>query len=184
KGAVVLGSYFAYLNRIKPEMKLTEYHPYIRARVIQSDVALSFADEKFSVAVLELPYIFGIQKGRKPVWIILIERLIKMKRSILYPSGGSAMITVKQAGEAIVGATLSNKGGNTYPIGFYNLTWLDVVDIMKPVLQMEHQKVKTVTNWLFNTGVYFESRQAIQKNIKHALNLKYFADLQYGHLNT
>src|SRR5690606_21643278 len=150
KGAVVLGTYFAYLNRIKPEMKLTEYHPYIRARVIQSDVALSFADEGFVVAVLELPYIFGILKVRKRYCTILIERLIKMKRSILYPSGGSAMNNVRQAGEAIVGATLSNKGKNTYPIGFYNLTWKEMIEIMKPVLKMEHQKVKTVPKWLFN----------------------------------
>lgn len=182
KGAVVLGSYFSYLNRIKPEMKLTKYHPYIRARVIQSDVALSFADENFSVAVLELPYIFGTQKGRKPVWTILIERIIKMKRSILYPSGGSAMITVRQVGEAIVGATLKNQGGHMYPIGYYNLSWKQMIEIMKPVLKMEHQKVKTVSKWLFNIGMYFESKKAIKKNIEHGLNLKHFADLQYTHL--
>ena len=32
KHAVVLGSYFAYFNKIWPEMELAKWHPYIRAR--------------------------------------------------------------------------------------------------------------------------------------------------------
>ncbi len=182
KSVVVLGSYFSYLHRVKPEMKLTKYHPYIRARVEQSNIALSFADDDFSVAVLELPYIFGIQKGRKPLWTILIERIIKMKRSILYPGGGTTMITTIQAAQAIVGAALMNKGGNTYPIGYYNFTWKEMIDVMKPVLNMENRKIVTIPKWIFNIGMFFEERKAKKKNIEHGLNLKHFADLQYTHL--
>ena len=67
--AVVCGSYFSYFDREWPEMKLAETHPYIASRKEQERVALSFADDTFDVAVLELPYIFGVQKGRKPVWV-------------------------------------------------------------------------------------------------------------------
>ena len=80
KHAVILGSYFAYFNRIWPEMELTKWHPYIRSRKDQEDVALSFASEDFDVAVLELPYIFGTQPGRKPVWLFLVEILRGMGR--------------------------------------------------------------------------------------------------------
>ena len=67
KHAVVCGSYFAYFDKAWPEKKLAEVHPYIRSRRDQEEVALSYADENFDVAVLELPYIFGTQPGRKPV---------------------------------------------------------------------------------------------------------------------
>lgn len=39
---------------------------------------MSFAYDNFNVAVLELPYIFGTQPGRKPVWVFLVESIRKM----------------------------------------------------------------------------------------------------------
>ena len=106
KNAVILGSYFSYLAKMRPEMKLTEKHPYIRSRIDQEKVAFSFADENFDVAVLELPYIFGTQPGRKPVWVILIEQIKRMDSLpfTMYPGGGTAMLTVRQVAQVIVGA--------------------------------------------------------------------------------
>ena len=40
---------------------------------------MSYADDGFDVAVLELPYIFGTQPGRKPVWVFLVENIRSMK---------------------------------------------------------------------------------------------------------
>ena len=77
KRCVVLGSYFAWLAKERPDMKLCEKHPYIRSRVEQEEVAFKYADDDMGVAVLELPYIFGTQPGRRPVWVILIEQLKK-----------------------------------------------------------------------------------------------------------
>ena len=103
KNAVILGSYFSYLAKQRPDMKLTEKHPYIRSRIDQEEVAFSFADENFDVAVLELPYIFGTQPGRKPVWVILIEQIKRMDKlpCTMYPGGGTAMLTVRQVGEVL-----------------------------------------------------------------------------------
>ena len=101
KNAVILGSYFSYAAKEWPEMELTKKHPYIRSRIDQEEVAFSFADENFDVAVLELPYIFGTQPGRKPVWVILIEQIKVMDKLpfTMYPGGGTAMLTVRQVGE-------------------------------------------------------------------------------------
>ena len=78
-------------------MELTKKHHYIRSRIEQEEVALSFAkDGEMDVAVLELPYIFGTQPGRKPVWVILIEQLTNMGKTTMYPKGGTAMVTVRQ----------------------------------------------------------------------------------------
>jgi len=75
KHAVIAGSYFTHFAKTHPELELTKWHPYIRSRVDQENMALSFASDTFDVSVLELPYIFGAQKGRKPVWVFLVEML-------------------------------------------------------------------------------------------------------------
>lgn len=77
KHCVILGSYFSYFAKARLQMHLTEYHQYIRSRIDQEKVAMSFADDNFDVAVLELPYIFGTQPGRKPVWVFLVESIRK-----------------------------------------------------------------------------------------------------------
>ena len=122
KHAVIAGSYFSYFAKKYPNMELTRWHPYIRSRIDQENMAFSFADENFAVSVLELPYIFGTQKGRKPVWVFLVEMLLKMKGAILYPKGGTAMVTVRQVGQAFAGALERGRGATAYPIGWFNLT--------------------------------------------------------------
>ena len=73
KHSVICGSYFSYFNRLWPQLELSRWHPYIRSRVDQEKMALAFADDNFSVAILELPYIFGVQEGREPVWTIVVK---------------------------------------------------------------------------------------------------------------
>ena len=106
KGAVVCGSYFAWLAKQKPEMHLCDKHPYIKSRIDQEKVCEKYSDKDFQVGVLELPYIFGTQPGRKPVWVILIEQLQRFEKMpfTMYPAGGTAMLTVRQVGQAMVGA--------------------------------------------------------------------------------
>ena len=83
---------------------------------------MAFSDADFDVTILELPYTFGTQPGRKPVWMFMAEQIQNSKKNILYTRGGSTMVTVKQVGQAIAGAIEKNKGGNTYPIGYYNMS--------------------------------------------------------------
>ena len=132
KRCVVLGSYFAWLAKDRPDMKLCEKHPYIRSRIDQENVAFKYADDDMGVAVLELPYIFGTQPGRRPVWVILIEQLQRFEKMpfTMYPKGGTAMLTVRQVGEAIVGAAEQVKGARAYGISCYNLTWREFLKIV------------------------------------------------------
>ncbi len=156
KKAVILGSYFAYLAKEKPEMKLTEKHPYIRSRIEQENVAFSFADENFDVAVLELPYIFGTQPGRKPVWVILIDQLKRMDKlpCTMYPGGGTAMLTVRQVGQVIVGAAEKSKGAKAWPIGMYNLTWKEFLKIVYDARGMgPNRKIISVPAWMMKMGL-------------------------------
>ncbi len=158
KRAVVLGSYFAYLNKIRPEMKLTERNPYMKSRMDQEKVCEDACDENFSACVLELPYIFGTQPGRKPVWTVLIEQIEFMDKwpFTMYPKGGTAMLTCRQVGQVIAGAA-ENKAGKTgfeaIPIGMYNMTWPEFLEIVFDARGMHGRKVVTVAPWMMKIGM-------------------------------
>lgn len=182
KHTVVLGSYFAYFNRIWPEKELAKWHPYIRSRRDQENAALSFADSGFGVAVLELPYIFGTQPGRRPVWVFLVESIRGMKGATLYPKGGTAMVTVRQVGQAIAGAVERNQGGQCYPIGYYNMKWKELLAIVHKYLGCPDKKIITIPDWMYAMGGKKIMKEQKAKNIEGGLNMVKFTGLQCSEL--
>ncbi len=180
KNAVILGSYFAYLAKQKPEMKLCDKHPYIRSRIDQEEAAFSFADENFDVAVLELPYIFGTQPGRKPVWVILIEQIKMMDKLpfTMYPGGGTAMLTVRQVAEVIVGAAEKSKGAKAWPISMYNQTWKEFLRIVYAARGMgDNRKVISVAPWMMRMGLGGVKKEYAEKGIESGINIDGLADI-------
>lgn len=174
---VICGSYFSYFAKIWPEKALTKWHPYIRSRVDQEQMALSFAGDGFDVAILELPYIFGAQPGRKPVWVFLIELIRGMKNATLYPKGGTAMVTVRQVGEAIAGALERNRGGRCYPIGYDNLTWVEMLKIVHKYMGCPDRRIITIPNWLYALGGRRLLRQQQKAGHEGGLHLVRFANV-------
>ncbi len=180
--AVVAGSYFSHFAKKWTEMELTRWHPYIRSRIDQENMAFSFADENFDVSVLELPYIFGAQRGRKPVWVFLVEMLLGMKGAILYPRGGTAMVTVRQVGQAFAGALERGRGANAYPIGWFNLTWREMIAVMNRYMGVPKKKIVTIPDFLFAL-----SAGPIEKKLRSAgneggLSMKQFVKMQTKNL--
>ena len=180
KNAVILGSYFSFLHKNYPELKATEKHPYIRSRIDQEEVAFSFADENFDVAVLELPYIFGTQPGRKPVWVILIEQIKMMDKlpMTMYPGGGTAMLTVRQVGEVIVGAAEKSKGAKAWPISMYNQTWKEFLKIVYAARGMgENRKILSVAPWMMRMGLGKVKKEYAAKGIESGIDVDGLADI-------
>lgn len=183
KKAVILGSYFTYLAKERPDMELEKKHPYIRSRVDQEKIALSYADETFDVSVLELPYIFGTQPGRKPVWVILIEQLSRMDKLpfTMYPSGGTAMLTVRQVGQVIVGAAEKSVGAKAWPISMYNMTWKEFLKIVYEARGMgPDRKIISIPPWMMKLGVGSVVKEYQAKGIEGGvdpLELPYIMDL-------
>lgn len=182
KHAVIAGSYFSYFARKWPEMELTKWHPYIRSRIDQEDMALSFADDTFDVSVLQLPYIFGTQKGRKPVWVFLIEMLQKMKGAILYPRGGTTMVTVRQVGQAFAGALERGRGGNAFPIGWFNLTWKEMIAIMNKYMGVPDKKIITIPDFLFALSAKSIEKQHRSAGTEGGLMMSKFVQMQTKNL--
>jgi len=159
KHSVICGSYFSYFDKKWPHLELAKWHPYIRSRREQERVALSFADDNFNVAILELPYIFGVQQGREPVWTIIVKAVRGMKGVTMYPKGGTTMVTKKQVAQAIAGALEKTQGGKCWPIGCYNMPWKEFLAIVHKNMGMPGRMIITIPNWLLNFGIKFMEKQ-------------------------
>ncbi|MBK6277412.1 MAG: NAD(P)H-binding protein [Gammaproteobacteria bacterium] len=124
--AVVLGSYFSYLDRVWPALRLAEHHPYIRSRIEQARAAGAIPG--LDGMVVELPYVFGALPlpGWEPLWTPLV-RYIRLSPLVYYTAGGSACISVGVAGEAVAAAIERGTAGERYPIGQENLSWAQLL---------------------------------------------------------
>lgn len=146
KKVVILGSYYTYFNRLWPELKLAEKHPYIRSRVEQMQVAFTFNSNVFQVVVLEIPYVFGTIPNQSPLWNIVKDQL-NSNNHIYYPTGGTAMATEKEVGEAIEGAFLYGVGGKAYPVASINLKWKDFLSYLVKLQGQEHKILTPYSNF-------------------------------------
>ena len=171
KHVVICGSYFSYFAKKHPEMQLTRWHPYIRSRIDQENAAMD-------VAVLELPYIFGTQPGRKPVWVFLVESIRGMRGATMWTRGGTAMVTVRQVGQAIAGAVERNRGGNCYPIGWWNMTWEQMLRIVHKYMGCPDKPIRTIPKWMYAIGGWNLRRDQKKRGIDGGLDMVRFADLQ------
>jgi dihydroflavonol-4-reductase len=86
--AVVLGSYFTSLERLRPELRLSETHLYARSREEQSRAVLAESAEDFDTFMLEIPYVIGSLPGRLPPWTFLFN-ILEAPAASRIPSGGS-----------------------------------------------------------------------------------------------
>ena len=172
--AVVLGSYFSWANRTFTELDLYKHHPYIRSRVDQAEMALSFADENMSVSVLEIPYVFGSQAGRKPVWVFLVEQIMNMTEATVYPEGGTTMVTIRQVGQAIAGAIENGVSGN-YPVGYYNMEWSEMLSIMHRYMNSEDKKIIIVPKEVYISRMKARGEEERENGIESGLDTAEFS---------
>ncbi|WP_410581913.1 NAD-dependent epimerase/dehydratase family protein [Amycolatopsis sp. lyj-108] len=123
--AVILGSFYATLQRERPALRLAELSPYIASRIEQAERARAAVNAETSVAVLELPYVAGTTPGRRsPLEPMLHSMSIGNAGILAYP-GTTAVVTVTQVAQAAV-AALDRRANGNYPIVTANLPWADL----------------------------------------------------------
>lgn len=157
KRGVLLSSYFAYFDRIWPDLKLSKYHPYIRSRKEQEREVISVAGDGLDVMILELPYIFGTAPGLKPLWEPLFK-YIKKTPTVYFTQGGTNMVSVKHVAEAIVGAIEKGTAGRRYVIGDENVNWTQFIEKILKTLDLK-KKIVIVPNFvtgLMMSGVWLK----------------------------
>ncbi len=177
KKSVILGSYFAYFAKEYPELKLYEKNPYIRSRIDQENAAFSYSNNGMDVMVLELPYIFGVQKGRKPVWTIILKQILSMKNATIYPSGGTTMVTVQQVAQCIAGAIENGKGNTAYPVGYYNMTWREFLKVVHNSIGMPNRRIITIPKFVYKMFAGKLVKEYKEKNIEPGLDPYSLGDL-------
>ncbi len=157
KKAVVYNSYFAYFDRVHPEMKLKEKHPYVRCRVEQAKL-LNEQKKNMEVVVLELPYIFGSMDARLPIWRdVFLNRYVNGHKTVFFSKGGTTMIAVEHIAEAGIGAIEYGKDGERYPIGDENRSFRWMLSYMSECKGIK-KKIVCPPTWMCVMGA-----KAIQK---------------------
>ena len=177
KRGVLIGSYFAYFDRIWPQMKLSEHHPYIRSRQEQASISLGVSLPDLELMVLELPYVFGVMPGRLPLWAPLIHYIASPLPVLFYPRGGTNMVAVKHVAQAIVGAIEQGKAGEIYQIGEENLRWEQFLSRLSDIAGKK-KPIITIPDW---TARLFTRLTALSFKIQRkeaGLNPVPFTDLQ------
>ena len=175
--SVVLNSYFASFDRLRPELKLAEKHPYIKVRVEQAKALIACGnnpdgEQVMDVMVLELPYIFGTMPQRMPIWKdIFIERFFRYP-VIFFPGGGTAMITAKHVGEAAVGALEHGTHGERYPIGDENHPFRFMLEQMQIGLGLK-KPIWTVGTRIATWSASAIARSNRRKGLESGLNMKH-----------
>lgn len=176
KNLCVLGSYFSYFDKKWSKLKLAQNHPYIRSRADQEKLAFWYHEQHgMNVSVLELPYIFGAQKGRKPVWLFLAEMVKNTKgNKMYYPKGGTTMVTSRQVGEAIAGAVVGTKGAVAYPVGWFNMSWVRFLEKFSKDLG-DPKKVVSIPTFLYKIFAWKMSREAKARGVEPGLDMVKFS---------
>jgi nucleoside-diphosphate-sugar epimerase len=133
---VILGSYYTALDRTFPELRMAERHPYIQSRCEQSAVAFELAGDDLSVAILELPYIFGAAPGRGTLWGDYV-RQVQEQEIVTVPEGGTACVTARQVGWAVTAACERLDGHRHFAIVEENMTYERMLRHFAAALELE-----------------------------------------------
>lgn len=129
KGIVICGSYFTAWDRLHPEFKFKERHPYVMARYLQQETAFKIGTN-MNVTFIEIPYVFGTVPNQNVMWKSWLFDRIKKMPIVFYPKGGSAIVTAKQVGQALVNALQLPKQHNALPIVDENMSWRQLLTIV------------------------------------------------------
>lgn len=131
---VIFGSYYTALDRMHPELGICSRNAYPMARREQAELAFRLAGDDISVAVLELPYIFGAAPGRGTLWGFYIDAVQKNEGPLPVAPGGSACVTARQVARAAAGACERSTGCRNYPIADSNLTYRQIYSLFAEAL--------------------------------------------------
>ena len=124
--AVLMGSYYTYFDRLRPQWHLAARHTYIRCRLEQAREGRAAAGPGLPVAVLELPFVFGRAGDRLPNWAGPLDRWARSRTPLAAPIGGTAATSAGSVADVAVDA-LEQANGADIPVADENLTWDDML---------------------------------------------------------
>ncbi len=175
EAGIVMGSYFTHFNRIWPEMKLAERHPYIQSRAEQQRQGFEAAGPDFRLMFLELPFIFGSVPGRQPLWTPLV-RYLESGWPVFCPEGGTAVVSVKTVATAAAAALERGKAQQCYPLGEENLTWNELFARLSPT-EGKKVRLRFLPAWLLESALALFGFYHRIKGKEGGLHTRYLPDI-------
>jgi nucleoside-diphosphate-sugar epimerase len=125
-GGVIMGSYYTYFQRVRPQWDLAGRHTYVRCRVEQAREARVAAGPELPVAVLELPFVVGRAGDRLPNWAGPLDRWARSRAPLAAPAGGTAVVSARSVA-GIAADALEKASGADLPVADENLTWHEMI---------------------------------------------------------
>jgi len=175
KKAIIFGSYFSYINDhglAGLKKGSLERHPYIKARVDQSERSFALGDEDFVVVVLNIPYVFGTAPGKEPIWRkVFIEKYADSPK-IFYGKGGTTVISAKKIAYATAQALEEVGQGAELAIGSKNMKFKPMIERLLSSAGV-NKKVGNLPNWLMNMIMRQQWKKSQRANMDFGLDLRY-----------
>ncbi|MEG1751668.1 MAG: NAD(P)-dependent oxidoreductase [Clostridia bacterium] len=170
KRCIILGSYFTLFDK-KENGELSKFHPYIKARAEQEKQLIKLGDSKFSIMILQLPYIFGTMPNRKPLWKEhFLDRFNSMKNIMFPNNGGTAVVDVSDVSKAVVATAFYGKNKICYPVGNKNMMFKDLILTMLKQISPD-RKFVGVPAFLCALGTKKLVNKEKSKNLESGLNI-------------
>lgn len=175
KKAIIFGSYFSYINNHGlagvTKGKL-ERHPYIKARVDQTSRAFSLGDDDFSVAVLNIPYVFGTAPGKEPIWRKVFVEKFASSPKIYYGNGGTTVVSAKKVAESASQAIIFAKHGDELAIGSRNMKFRPMIRQLLDEAKID-KPVGSLPNFLLSMVMRGQWKKMKQSGLDSGLDLRY-----------
>ena len=165
--AVLLGSYFTYFKNT--DLALADKHTYVNSRIEQAKVARKAGGSDVSVAMLEIPWVFGVTPGRPSMWKDLIKWL-NSRFPLFAPDGGTAAVSVETVARVTV-AALEKRSNKNIPVAEGNYTWSELLNMLARTKRTVHR----VPNWAMSTvGFVWDAFNKLTRQEFPGLNPRHF----------
>jgi nucleoside-diphosphate-sugar epimerase len=161
KNLVILGSYYTAMHLDFPAVDFPGKSPYVRSRLEQIEASFTTAGTDINVSIIELPYIFGAAPNRGTLWGFYIDTIMSNPDIIHVHGGGTACITMNQAGLATANACELNTGHRCFPIGNENLSYVQIFELFCTALGQK-RVIKAMPSAFFLEQAS-QQKEAIQK---------------------
>lgn len=126
KRFVLFGSHTVEWGEVWPELGFRTRNGYPRTRLVQEEIAVLEGEGAMTVSVLRLPYVFGTLPGRTSIWQVFVDRVAEQQGDVVVQGGSTSSVTVRQVGQAAVGAIERAVHGGRYAINGYDLSYAEL----------------------------------------------------------
>lgn len=92
------------------------------------------------------------------------------------------MVTVRQVAQCVAGAIEKGRGGTCYPVGWYNMSWREMLEIMYASMGQPRKLIITVPDFLYTINARRVGRAYRRRGVESGLDLERLVEIQTSEL--